>query len=148
MSSQSTAISRGNRYLILCGFMVAALLAVFPFLPRSKNLKPEATSAHRQSEPEGGIKSEVELSGEAQRAAGIEFVEVSRRPFTATLRFTGTIEANPMQTQQVTPLIGGRVERVNVAQGDRVRAGAVIAIISSPGGRGDARQTPRSRDPL
>ena len=45
---------------------------------------------------------------------------------------TGTVEPNPRQTQQVTPLVGGRVERVNVAVGDRVGAGSLIATISSP----------------
>jgi cobalt-zinc-cadmium efflux system membrane fusion protein len=32
----------------------------------------------------------------------------------------------------VTPLVSGRVDRVNVVLGDRVRAGAVLAIVSSP----------------
>jgi RND family efflux transporter MFP subunit len=34
--------------------------------------------------------------------------------------------------QQATPLVGGRVERVNAALGDYVRAGSVLAVISSP----------------
>ena len=57
---------------------------------------------------------------------------MTQRPAIATLKVTGTVETNPQQTQSVTPLIGGRVERVNVAQGDRVRAGMVLATIASP----------------
>ena len=42
------------------------------------------------------------------------------------------VEVNQLQSQQATPLVGGRVERVYVAPGDFVRAGAVLATIASP----------------
>jgi cobalt-zinc-cadmium efflux system membrane fusion protein len=136
MSANQTKVSKRNLYLLLFGIIVAILALTFMFLPRNESAKPEKTKAHNetkhQDDHEQGESSEVELSDEAQKAAGIEIVEVSQHPFAATLRFTGTIEANPQQTQQITPLIGGRVERVTVALGDHVRAGAVIAIISSP----------------
>lgn len=45
---------------------------------------------------------------------------------------TGTVEANQQQTQQATPLVSGRVEKVYVSLGDRVRAGMPLAVISSP----------------
>jgi membrane fusion protein, heavy metal efflux system len=75
---------------------------------------------------------EVELEPEALEAAGIEIEGVTQRPAIALLRVTGTVEINQQQTQQVTPLVGGRVERVNVSIGDRVRAGSVMAVIASP----------------
>lgn len=79
-----------------------------------------------------GKSNEVELSPEALAAAGIEIVAVTERSAIAVLRVTGAVEPNQTQTQQVTPLVSGRVERVNVVLGDRVRAGAVLAIVSSP----------------
>jgi membrane fusion protein, heavy metal efflux system len=136
MPTNQINVSKRNVYLLLCGFIVVAMAFTFIFLSRNESAKRTETKAHSETKHQDTNKeeesSEVELSGEAQKAAGIEIVEVSERPFTAMLRFTGTVEANPQQTQQVTPLIGGRVERVTVALGDRVRAGAVIAIISSP----------------
>ncbi len=78
---------------------------------------------------EGG---EVVLEPEALASAGLEYEGVTQRPAIALLRVSGTVEPNPRNTQQVTPLVGGRVERVNVAVGDRVGAGTVIATISSP----------------
>jgi cobalt-zinc-cadmium efflux system membrane fusion protein len=57
---------------------------------------------------------------------------VTERPAVALLHSTGTVEANQQQSQQATPLVGGRIERVNVSLGDRVRAGAVLAVIASP----------------
>lgn len=78
---------------------------------------------------EGG---EVTLTPEAREAAGLEIEGVTERPAVALLRMTGTVETNQQQTQQVTPLVSGRVEQVRVALGDYVTAGSVIAVISSP----------------
>ena len=86
----------------------------------------------KQEDEEHGESNEVRLSPEALAASRLEVIEVTKRPVGASLRFSGTVEANQQQTQQVTPLVSGRVERVNVALGDRVRAGQVLAIISSP----------------
>jgi cobalt-zinc-cadmium efflux system membrane fusion protein len=76
--------------------------------------------------------NEIKLSPEALKAAAIEIEGVTQRPAVALIRVTGTVETNQQQSQQATPLVSGRVERVNVGQGDVVRAGAVLAIISSP----------------
>jgi len=57
---------------------------------------------------------------------------VTVRPAVALLTVTGSVEANQQQTQSATPLVSGRVERVNVALGDHVRSGAVLATIASP----------------
>ena len=81
---------------------------------------------------EHGEGEEVMLTPEAREAAGIEIEGVTERPAVALLRVTGTVETNQQQTQQATPLVGGRVERVNVVLGDTVRAGQVLAVISSP----------------
>lgn len=101
----------------------------------SKKITANVDAEQAKGHEEGGEHEEgktVELSPEALEAAGIEIVEVSERAAVARLRVTGTVEANQQQTQQVTPLVSGRVERVNVALGDRVRAGAVLAVVSSP----------------
>ena len=79
-----------------------------------------------------GEAEEVQLSPEALEAAGLEVEGVTQRPAVALLRVTGTVEVNQQQTQQATPLVGGRVERVFAGLGDRVRAGAVLAVIASP----------------
>lgn len=89
---------------------------------------------HAAGEEEHGAEegAEVRLEPEALASAGLEYEGVTQRPAVSLLRVTGSVEANPRQTQQVSPLVGGRVERVNVAVGDRVGAGAVLAVISSP----------------
>jgi cobalt-zinc-cadmium efflux system membrane fusion protein len=87
-------------------------------------VKTEAKKEHREGE--------VELSEEALKAAKIETVEVTEQPVTESLRVTGSVETNQQQTQQATPLVSGRVERVNAALGDLVRKGAALAVIASP----------------
>lgn len=81
---------------------------------------------------EGHGTGEVKLEPETLASAGLEYESVTQRPAIALLRVSGTVESNPRNTQQVTPLVGGRVERVSVAVGDRVAAGTVLATISSP----------------
>ena len=114
---------------------VLAALIGFWLWSRGKSSGP-ADKANTETGAAKGNKttagSEVVLSPEAVKSAGIEIAEVKLRPAVAMMRVTGTVEANQQQTQQVTPLVSGRVERVNVALGDRVAAGAVLAVISSP----------------
>jgi cobalt-zinc-cadmium efflux system membrane fusion protein len=123
-----------QKRLLIIGLLIAVGLLGLIFLWSSASKKSEKVNAEAQHEDEHkeGEGREVALSPEALKAAGIETVEVTNHSLTATLRFTGSVESNQQQTQQITPLIGGRVERVNVALGDRVKAGQVLALISSP----------------
>jgi cobalt-zinc-cadmium efflux system membrane fusion protein len=129
--------SRNRNLLIVAG--AAAIIVVLALIlwsrGDSKKLTAIVNTEQDEAHEEGGEHEEgktVELSPEAVKAAGIQILEVTERSAVALLRVTGTVEANQQQTQQVTPLVTGRVERVNVALGDRVRAGSVIAVISSP----------------
>lgn len=76
--------------------------------------------------------AEVRLEPEALASAGLEYEGVTERPAVGRLRVTGAVEVNPRGVQQLTPLVGGRVERVLVAVGDRVNAGQTVAVIASP----------------
>jgi membrane fusion protein, heavy metal efflux system len=125
-----------QKQLIIIGSLLAVCLLSLLWLwssrradSRSEKIKVGVQHEDEHKEGEG---KEVELSPEALQAAGIEVVEVTYQSLSPLLRFTGTVEANQQLTQQITPLVGGRVERVNVALGDRVRAGQILAIISSP----------------
>jgi membrane fusion protein, heavy metal efflux system len=122
---------------VAAGLALVALLGLFFWTRDSRPATKEQPAAAKKDDPgkEGEEHKEgsaVELEAEALKAAGIETAEVTEREAGALLRVTGTVETNQQQTQQVTPLVAGRVERVNVALGDRVRAGTVIAVVSSP----------------
>jgi cobalt-zinc-cadmium efflux system membrane fusion protein len=113
---------------------LAAILALL-FWPRGQSAgkpKESAEASAPGEEKESKESKDIVLSAEAIKAAGIEIAGVTERPAVALLSVTGTVETNQQQTQAATPLVGGRVERVNVALGDRVRAGMVLAMIASP----------------
>ena len=75
---------------------------------------------------------EVKLEPGLLNSAGIAIEGVTQRPAIAKLYFTGSVEMNPEKTEMATPLVGGRIEKVNYGVGDYVNQGAVIATISSP----------------
>ncbi len=123
-----------QKRLLILGLLLAVGLFGLIFLWSSagkKNEKGNAEAYHKDDHKTGAGKV-VALSPQSLQAAGIEMIEVTNYSLNTTLRFTGSVESNQQQTQQITPLIGGRVERVNVAPGDRVKAGQVLALISSP----------------
>jgi membrane fusion protein, heavy metal efflux system len=125
---------RSSRRLVF--FVIAAMaLAIASWLYfqlRGRDAKLVEKAAVEEEADEHGGGAEVELSEDGLEAAKIEYATATERPAMALLRVTGTVETNQQQTQQVTPLVAGRVERVNVTLGDRVRTGAPLAVISSP----------------
>ena len=122
---------RNRQLLIVSIVAIAGLLIVLTaFLLLRRGSDPPATKA--EATEESATPNEVKLSAEALKAAGIEMEGVTQRPAVATLKVTGTVETNPQQTQSVTTLVSGRVQRVSVVIGDRVRAGSVVAVVSSP----------------
>ena len=124
---------RNRNIIIVAAVSLVALVGIYLIFLRASE-KPSA-NVNAAQETEGTHKDEgqeVTLSPEALAAVGIEIEGVTERPAVALLQSTGTVETNQQQSQQATPLVGGRIERVNVSLGDRVRAGAVLAVIASP----------------
>lgn len=136
-SEAETSNAPRSKNKLIIGATIATItlvaLLVGAWLWSSGNTKPtDDKVAEEEKEHSGEEGKEVKLSPEAMESAKIEIEGITQRPAVALLQVTGTVEINQQQTQQVTPLVSGRVERVNVVQGDRVNAGAVLAVISSP----------------
>jgi len=130
---RSSLITTRNIVIVAVAALVT-VVAIYALFVRGGNNKT-AVNVNAAQEDEAGHEkdeNEVILSPNALAAAGIEIEGVTQRPAVALTKVTGTVETNQQQTQQASPLVSGRVERVNVGQGDRVRAGAVLAVISSP----------------
>ena len=123
-----------------CYAAACLLLALAVFLSAcgssGKKMEEPAKAENKQGAEHGkhkeGEAQEVEMSPEALKAARLEFAAVTARLSGGSLRVSGSVELNQQQTQQATPLVSGRVEQVRAALGDRVKAGAVLAMISSP----------------
>ena len=111
--------------------LIVAVATVFRPPPyKTAGASPEV-SATAETKDEHAT-DRVRLSAEALKAAGIETAQVIEREMISLMTVTAAVEANQQKIQQVTPLVSGRVDRVNVALGDRVKQGAVLATISSP----------------
>ncbi|HKX33003.1 MAG TPA: efflux RND transporter periplasmic adaptor subunit [Blastocatellia bacterium] len=135
-------LQRTKILMTIAGVMLAAMGLLSAACSGGGTSNESASDAGKTAEIKGqdehgaehgsGEAGEVKLSEEALKEAKIETAEAVEQAADEVLRVTGSVETNQQQTQQVTPLAGGRVERVNVALGDRVRAGAALAVISSP----------------
>src|SRR5262245_32359375 len=120
---------RNRQLIIISGVVLVALILVATVILLRRRSDPPPVHPETNEESTSG---EVKLDPEALKAAGIEIEGVTQRPAASLLKVTGTVEVNQEQSQQATPLVGGRIARVLVATGDSVRAGAVLAVISSP----------------
>ena len=134
INTEETHSTTGSKRKWIIAAIVALLAIIAIVAVRSRDAKPaEKTEAAAEGEEhEGEAEGLVELTPEAMTAAGIQYAQVTERVAVAPLKATGTIEANQQRMQQVTPLVSGRVDRVFAVAGDRVGAGTVLAILSSP----------------
>lgn len=129
IEKEETHMTTGSKWKWIIAAVVSALLILIAFAVRSRDEKPAAVAEAAEEAEEEGL---VELTPEGVTAAGIQYAEVILRTAIVPLKATGTIEGNQQRMQQVTPLVSGRVERVTAVAGDRVSAGFVLAILSSP----------------
>lgn len=76
----------------------------------------------------------VTLSEAAYRTAGIRVEAVAAEAVSAAgsgLQVPGQVEFEPERVAVISPRTGGRIERLTVVEGNRVRAGQTVALISS-----------------
>ncbi|KXK04201.1 MAG: RND family efflux transporter MFP subunit [Acidobacteria bacterium OLB17] len=135
-AESSDSKSRVVPWLVTAGIIALIGIAGLIFLLRatsSENAKASSEKATPEAESHNGeTGGEVALEPDALAAAGLQVEVVSERPSFAKVYVTGSVELNPEKTEFATPLVGGRIERVLYAVGDRVSKGAVLAVISSP----------------
>jgi len=106
-----------------------------------KKSKPEATPEKGATavaeHPEQGGKHEemprvVKLTPEVIREARVRTEPARRRALAASAELSGQIVPNPEAIAMIGARASGRIAKVLVRESDHVRAGQVIAILSSP----------------
>jgi cobalt-zinc-cadmium efflux system membrane fusion protein len=75
--------------------------------------------------------SEVHLSAESVEISGIRLAAVERRALTGGVAIPAEVQFDPSSTAHVGPLVPGRITKVAVALGDRVRQGQLLAVVAS-----------------
>lgn len=106
--------------------LVLALLSACGQSDDTEKESPQQTSAAPAERSPS-----LALTAEEVKAAGIEVETVQPQTVNETLALTGTITPNQDRIAKVTPRLTGRVASVAVAQGTRVKAGQVLAVLES-----------------
>ncbi len=75
--------------------------------------------------------SEITLTREGEKLAGIKIVPVGYGEITQTLEVTGEVQPNTDKLVQVGSFVSGRVSQIFVNVGDEVRAGQTLALVDS-----------------
>src|SRR5688572_12547589 len=73
----------------------------------------------------------VHLSAEAVERAGIRTGTVQRRALSGGVAIPAEIQFEPSSTAHVGPLVPGRITKVSVALGDRVKRGQLLGVVAS-----------------
>lgn len=79
----------------------------------------------------GNIPADLVISPEMVERAGLKTSTIGTLQMETSLRTTATVQPNSYRETPVMPLVVGRVTRVNVQLGDRVREGQILATIYS-----------------
>jgi len=73
------------------------------------------------------VKLHYQRRPEEKAAIPVEVITAEVRPLIEELRYTGTVLAEP--SAEISPKVTGTIKEVSVSEGDRVDAGAVLAVI-------------------
>lgn len=140
--TQPVSLSRATAILLALLFTIVGAVAGYLLLQARDRSDNAATAdstlptAPTDPSPDSGTQAAgaavVSISPELAQRAGIIVEAVKEGQASATLRIPGTVEPNAYQEVIVTPVAGGRVTRVAVELGERVRRGQTMASIYSP----------------
>jgi multidrug efflux pump subunit AcrA (membrane-fusion protein) len=132
----ASMIRRSPAFLaLLCALL--ALPACGGDATPEKGQKEEAGHTDEHAEGEGEEHADeavVTLSEAAYRTAGIQVEPVAAEAIAAAgsgLQVPGQVEFEPERVAVISPRTGGRIERLTVVEGNRVRAGQTVALVSS-----------------
>lgn len=116
-----------SRYIL-----AAALAALVTWTGCRADRKTETAAPAEATAREAAPASAVILTAEAVAAADLKTVTVSTRLVERRITAAGELEWNARRVVHLTARTPGRLERVLVVQGDRVRGGQLLAEIYSP----------------
>ena len=107
---------------------LAAGLTVFTL----QGCGPKAGGESEEPAPGPEATGVVTLTPEAAETAGIETDSARVREFRPAVQASGTVAFNARRFVRVTPRVSGRLEKVLVFEGEKVRAGQELGMLYSP----------------
>lgn len=93
-------------------------------------METTVTQSDAQGDAQGGAQL-ITFEGDATKTAGVTLEPVSLTMGGAGIPFNGEIEASPNRVVRVSSVVPGRITRLMVSLGDRVKRGQTLAIVES-----------------
>lgn len=75
---------------------------------------------------------EIELTERQMETVGIRLGAISSREIATGIKATGELAVNPQDMAEVSAAFSGIVKRIDVKEGERVRAGQIVAMVENP----------------
>ncbi len=107
------------------------LLVVFSLYGCGNQVVQSPKDEHGHEEA-GHVDSEVKLSPEAEKLAGVKTFMAESREVQDSIKIPGSVKSTTSGRAVVTPPIAGRVVSISVQLGDQVRQGQTLAVLESP----------------
>lgn len=94
----------------------------------------DETPSEHEDEPEAHeqLPNKIRLAPKVVEAARIKTAAVTLEALPATVDLTGEIAADPDKSARIAARVTGRVVSAHVKEGQRVKAGQLVAVIESP----------------
>jgi len=110
---------------------LAAFISLFSLMLWNKSVQPNGGDDHG-AYPTGGVtEGPKTLSPQAKANIDLKTEEVALHPIESVVQVTGSVKAKPKQLANVTPRIGGIVQRIYFNLGDRVQKGKPLLELES-----------------
>lgn len=122
----------GGLLLMILGVALGMRLARPGSEPAATTTEHAGHDEHEHEEVEGHVEGQVHLTAEQQQQAGVTVVAVRARAVQGSFRATGELTGAPDLQVRVNARLSGRVSALFAEPGQRVAAGAVLALVESP----------------
>jgi cobalt-zinc-cadmium efflux system membrane fusion protein len=123
---QRKETSRRYRIAVVVVVMVIVVLTVIGLMWRESRFAKQSEAEHTEN-AERIDPNVVTLDAATQRNIGLRVEAAEIRTIVQTVQTTGVVGPNETRVARIRPLARGRVEKVYVRLGDRVRAGQPLA---------------------
>jgi membrane fusion protein, heavy metal efflux system len=120
--------AKHRKFWIAAIFLVGMAAGAFVFERISDSGRTKGASAKDPASEEQKPTGRVRMDAAAQKNIGLGIERAQLRSVERTLQATGVVTPNESRLAHVRPLARGRIEKVNVRLGDRVRAGQILLV--------------------
>ena len=108
------------------------ILSVLLSLIACQSGEKKEKEAHQHEEEEAVFTGTVHLSKKQMAVLNLQIDTLPKRNLSSVIKITGELVVPPSDKAEVTPVVGGNIKKIMVFQGDKVRKGQVLAVLSHP----------------